>query len=93
LAKRLGDRVLVGSAQGIAAAEKVAADPGLGAQSDDKDRQRLQRDTQGFWVNGARSVAGAAPGLGWPAGPLQAEWIWLDTGLVVAVDLAPAVAR
>jgi hypothetical protein len=93
LAKRLGDRVLVGSAQGIAAAEKVAADPGLGAQSDDKDRQRLQRDTQGFWVNGARSVAGAAPGLGWPAGPLQAEWIWLDTGLVVAVDLAPAISR
>lgn len=79
--KRIGDKVVVGSAQGIAQVEQVLADPSLASVASDQDQQRIQRDTQGVWVPGSHAVAGL------PAGPLQLEWIWLDTGLVLAIDL------
>lgn len=83
-ARRVGDLLLVGSDAGIAAAAAALADPARAAAAEDKGRQRLQRDTQGLWVNAGHAWPG------WPAGPLQAEWIWLDTGLVVALELGAA---
>lgn len=79
--KRIGDKVVVGSAQGVAQVEQLLANPGLAGTAADQDQQRIQRDTQGVWVPGAFAASDL------PAGPLQLEWIWLDTGLVLAMDL------
>jgi hypothetical protein len=79
--RRQGPLLLSGPADRVDAAVRWLQGPASGRLADaDADRKRLLADTQGW----RRETAGGS--AGYLQGPVQVEWVWVDTGLAAGVS-------